>query len=285
MARVPGYTFLRLDDTTADATAFGLRAGRAGGAMGTAAAVHALVILALWGLVRGQPLVQPSTRVAASPIGPFVFTSGGDTGSGRSSGGNRSADAAARLSTRGAEAIAVPVTAAPALTPPDTIAPERDPMPSIDLPVQPMAAGELPQVGAVDGVPGPPTNARGPGERGIGSKPGDDRGLGEGVGNWIGDGPHPIGNGVTAPQLIFQTRPQYTSDAMRAKIQGVALPSAVVAPDGTARNIRVVRSLDASFGLDQEAIACVRQWKFRPGTRQGKPVAVAVTIEVAFNLR
>ena len=98
-------------------------------------------------------------------------------------------------------------------------------------------------------------------------------------------GPYGIGNGVTGPALLHRTQPQYSADAMRAKIQGVAVLSGIVGVDGTLHDIRVARSLDGTFGLDQEAIACVRQWRFRPGTRQGKPVAVYVTIEVAFTLR
>lgn len=106
-----------------------------------------------------------------------------------------------------------------------------------------------------------------------------------GPGDGIGDGPYGVGNGVSAPILSHRTSPQYSAEAMRAKVQGVAVLSGVVDVDGRLRDIRVVRSLDAAFGLDQEAIACVGQWRFRPGTRAGKPVAVHVTIEVAFNLR
>jgi TonB family protein len=109
--------------------------------------------------------------------------------------------------------------------------------------------------------------------------------LGEGPGDGIGEGPYGIGNGVTAPDLLHRTQPQYSADAMRAKLQGVAVLTGIVGVDGRLHDIRIARSLDAAFGLDQEAIACVRQWRFRPGTRQGKPVAVYVTIEVAFNLR
>jgi hypothetical protein len=47
-------------------------------------------------------------------------------------------------------------------------------------------------------------------------------------------------------------------------------------------NIRVVRSLDP--GLDQRAIEAVRQWHFRPGTKDGKPVRVAATVDVNFQL-
>jgi protein TonB len=169
------------------------------------------------------------------------------------------------------------------LATPDTIAPEREPAPA--LPVTPMDAGTLRQVGSLDGVPGPPTDARGPGDTGVGTRIGTDRGLGEGPGDGIGDGPYGVGNGVTGPDLIHRVPPQYSTDAMRAKLQGVAVLSGIVGVDGVLHDIRVVRSLDAAFGLDREAIRCVTQWRFRPGTRQGKPVAVYVTIEVAFNLR
>ena len=72
---------------------------------------------------------------------------------------------------------------------------------------------------------------------------------------------------------------------MHAKIQGVVLLSAVVLPDGSVTDIRVIRSLDRSFGLDAKAIEAARQWQFFPGTRQGEPVPVLVNIELEFNLR
>jgi TonB family protein len=72
---------------------------------------------------------------------------------------------------------------------------------------------------------------------------------------------------------------------MRAKIQGKVWLEVVVMPDGRPGNIRVVRSLDRTFGLDEEAIKAMRQWRFRPGTRQGEAVAVAVTVEMEFTLR
>ena len=56
-------------------------------------------------------------------------------------------------------------------------------------------------------------------------------------------------------------------------------------PDGRWADIEVVRSLDSTFGLDQEAIKAARQWQFAPGTRFGEPVPVLVTIEIAFTLR
>ena len=49
--------------------------------------------------------------------------------------------------------------------------------------------------------------------------------------------------------------------------------------------MKVVRSLDSTFGLDLEAMKAARDWRFRPGMRQGEPVAVLVTIELTFTLR
>ena len=48
---------------------------------------------------------------------------------------------------------------------------------------------------------------------------------------------------------------------------------------------RVIRSLDRTFGLDEEALKAVKNWRFSPGKRQGKNVAVIVEIELTFTLR
>jgi len=51
---------------------------------------------------------------------------------------------------------------------------------------------------------------------------------------------------------------------------------------GTVGDVKVVRSLDANYGLDQEAIKAAKQWVFAPGTRSGEPVPVMVSIELTF---
>jgi protein TonB len=285
-AHVPSssYALLSLSEAPLDRTAFDRRGNRAGGALGTAIAAHAIVLSLIAGMARLQP---PATAVApdvVSSIGRFVFTKPtGEGSSGRQGGGDRSSDPVALLRARGMDARSVVAAAPASLAAPDTIAPERDPAPV--LPVVAMGADDLARLGALDGVPGLPSDARGPGDSGIGTRPGPDRGLGDGPGVGVGEGRYGVGNGVTGPQLIHRTPPQYSPEAMRAKVQGVAVLSGVVGVDGTLHDIRVVRSLDAAFGLDREAIACVKQWRFRPGMRQGKPVAVYVTIEVAFTLR
>ncbi|PYR78663.1 MAG: hypothetical protein DMF86_05385 [Acidobacteria bacterium] len=72
---------------------------------------------------------------------------------------------------------------------------------------------------------------------------------------------------------------------MRAKVSGTISLEAVVLPDGNVGEVRITRSLDPTFGLDQEAVRTVKSWKFRPGMRQGQPVAVWVIVEVEFTLR
>ncbi len=90
------------------------------------------------------------------------------------------------------------------------------------------------------------------------------------------------GGGVTNPVALYKPEPKYTEEARQAKIQGSVLLSLVVDENGIARNIKVARPLDP--GLDQSAMDTLRQWKFRPGQKDGNPVAVAAQIEVTFRL-
>jgi TonB family protein len=79
--------------------------------------------------------------------------------------------------------------------------------------------------------------------------------------------------------------PKYTQEAMKAKIEGTVQLEAVVREDGTAGDIRVVRSLDSTFGLDEAAMQALREWQFSPGRdRDGRPVPVLVMVEMSFRL-
>jgi len=94
-----------------------------------------------------------------------------------------------------------------------------------------------------------------------------------------------VGKDVVSPQLVRQVRPAYTRKAMDERIQGVVVVSGVVLSDGALTDVRVVRSLDAKYGLDQEALKAARQWRFVPGTKDGVPVAVQISIELTFTLK
>ena len=115
---------------------------------------------------------------------------------------------------------------------------------------------------------------------------GNGSGTGSGIvssaGGGIGGGVFRVGGGVSAPVLIYKVPPEYTEEARKAKYQGTVLLYVEIGPDGTATNIKVQRSL--GLGLDEKAVECVKQWRFKPGQKDGQPVAVAATIEVNFRM-
>jgi TonB family protein len=98
----------------------------------------------------------------------------------------------------------------------------------------------------------------------------------------MGGGAYRIGGGVSPPQLIFKVEPEYSEEARKAKFQGTVVLFVVVDEKGNPRDIQVQRPL--GLGLDQKAIEAVQKWKFSPGKKDGKPVAVQATIEVNFRL-
>jgi TonB family protein len=91
--------------------------------------------------------------------------------------------------------------------------------------------------------------------------------------------------GITLPQVLKEVKPAYTAEAMQAKIQGSVWLTVVVLANGDVGDVTVSKSLDKEYGLDQEAINATRQWKFKPGTRNSKPVPVEITIEMTFTLK
>ena len=92
------------------------------------------------------------------------------------------------------------------------------------------------------------------------------------------------GDGVTLPTLVREVKPNYTPQAIGARIQGAVRLSAVVLSNGVVGDVTVIRSLDTQYGLDAQAVSAARQWLFNPGTKDGVPVAVRVTIEMSFTL-
>lgn len=91
--------------------------------------------------------------------------------------------------------------------------------------------------------------------------------------------------GVTLPNVISEVKPQYTPEALQAKIQGTILMTAVVRTDGTPGDIEITKSLDTEYGLDKQAVTALSQWRFEPGRKDGKRVPVRVTIEMRFWLK
>ena len=91
--------------------------------------------------------------------------------------------------------------------------------------------------------------------------------------------------GITLPTVVREVKPEYTREAMQQGIQGSVWMLVVVLATGDVGDVQISRSLDAEYGLDRQAIQASKQWKFKPGTKDGKPVAVEVTIEMTFTLK
>ncbi len=91
--------------------------------------------------------------------------------------------------------------------------------------------------------------------------------------------------GVSEPRLLHEEQPSYTRDAMGAMIQGRVVLECIVETDGRTRECLVLRSLDAKHGLDTQAIKAAYRWRFDPAQKDGRPVAVTVTMEFSFTLK
>jgi TonB family protein len=91
-----------------------------------------------------------------------------------------------------------------------------------------------------------------------------------------------VGGDVSPPVLTYKVEPKYTREAEQAKVSGSVLLSLVVDENGSPRDIQVIRGLGS--GLDEKAVETVSKWRFRPGMRFGKPVAVQARVEVNFRL-
>ena len=90
------------------------------------------------------------------------------------------------------------------------------------------------------------------------------------------------GSGVVPPQLLQKTEPEYSEEARLAGLEGAVSLTGTITEQGVPRDMRVTGSL--GFGLDEKALAAIQQWRFTPGTRQGQPVPVVMTVTVDFRL-
>ena len=167
-----------------------------------------------------------------------------------------------------------PVIPSPAPTP-------VDPPPSLTVQFETNAATMLTATGTTLGAPPGP----GGGGQGPGVGPGRGPGAGPGSGPATGDGFGTVGVDATEPVPVFSPQPDYTSEAMLAKVQGEVHLDVVVLASGRVGDVRVVRAPRPSFGLEEKAIATAKRWVFKPSLRNGAPVNVRVTIILTFTLR
>ncbi len=260
---------------------------------GVSMVTHVIVALLLIFIVTRAPGVQTATRPQDHQNYDLIFLQMKGPGGGGGGGGNNNPAPPKKAELPGKEKLTVPVTKPPERKPVEKPKETPPPTQEVNIPVQQVTsgidkiAGVLPSMTTVPDLSsmGMGTGPGAGGGNGSGVGPGSGSGLGPGSGGGTGGGVYDVGNGVTEPKLIREVKPQYTADAMRAKVQGEVELEAVVNPDGSVDRIRVTRSLDRTFGLDQKAIEAVRQWRFVPGMLKGQPVPVRVSVVLDFTLR
>lgn len=226
-------------------------------------------------------LIAPSPDTYAPPVAKKVISGGGG-------GGDRDVLPPPKASP--------PKMALQQITPPAIVMhnpkPKLTAEPTVVAPPQVrLAENHMPALGAPTSAPAmpaaPPSNGTGSGG-GIGSGSGGGvgaghgSGIGAGSGGGMGGGVYRVGGGISAPTAISSPDPDYTEEARRAKKQGTCVLWLIVDAAGHPRDIRVVRGL--GFGLDAKALEAVKQWRFQPALKDGKPVDVQISVEVEFHL-
>lgn len=266
---------------------------RSNGLMGSAVVHAAFLALVLGGATFGHQVVQqevqkhetvtliaPSPEAYTMPVAKKIVSGGGGGG-----------DHDKIPATKGR----LPKPALQQITPPAIIVRNEHPklavQPTVVVPPQvKLAENHMPNLGNPTAAPlpsAPPSNGIGSGG-GIGSGSGGGVGVGHGPGvgagsgGGIGGGVYKVGGGISAPQAISTPDPAYTEEARNAKTQGTCVLWLIVDDQGRPRDIRVVRGL--GFGLDARAVEAVKQWRFQPAMKDGRPVNVQISVEVGFRL-
>jgi TonB family protein len=247
-----------------------------------------LVILSRY----GPTLVTTQATLPDKEISGIIWIAQEGPGGGGGGGGNKMKEPPRVAELPGKEKISVPVAKPPALEMPKP-KPEPEPEPQVaqvNIPAVTLGASNESLPGLIDAPSASSIASLGTGSgggagtgRGTGIGSGTGSGLGAGTGGGTGGGAYAPGSVTRNPSILHQERPEYTPDAMRAKIQGIVVIGCIVQPDGKATDLKVIRSL--GFGLDEKAIETVRKWVFKPAMRMDQPVPLYITIELQFNLR
>lgn len=285
--RVPtGSTHVLLDRPVE--VSFDFEQRRLGGAFGVSVASHVLAVLLVMLAIRLMPERQIVDFIPERLPEDIVWIAEEGPGGGGGGGGDNTPEPAKKVELPGREKVSVPVEVEPkpAETPPKEEPPQETLLPAVQTAAAPVEApGAITAEAPTSTSAGSGSGGGGGAGTGGGSGDGNGRGLGTGNTAGVGGGEYEIGNGVIAPRVIKEVKPAYTAEAMRAKVQGAVVLRCIVLPDGTVGRVEVARSLDSTFGLDQEAVKAARQWRFVPGTRLGEPVSVRIILELTFTLR
>ena len=88
--------------------------------------------------------------------------------------------------------------------------------------------------------------------------------------------------GVIAPVPIYRPKAKFTDKERKGKYHGDVQVSCIVGPDGLVQSVQVIQ--DPGMGLGEKAVEAVKQWRFKPAMKDGKPVAVSFTMEISFTV-
>ncbi|MBV9769173.1 MAG: energy transducer TonB [Bryobacterales bacterium] len=89
-----------------------------------------------------------------------------------------------------------------------------------------------------------------------------------------------MGPGVTPPRVIKQVNPQYPNDR-GVRAVGSVIIRLVVSSKGLPKDPQVVKGLDQE--LDKSAVEAVKDWRFAPARKDGKSIAVRVSVQLEFH--
>jgi TonB family protein len=188
---------------------------------------------------------------------------------------------------------------------------QKQTLPVAGIDIDPALWRNLPMAGYGDPRSKSSASSNGPGDgggmgsaNGTGIGEGSGPGFGPGKDGNIGGGPKGLGccgpggsqgNNVEDPDRVYpvpqvterarvlaKPEPQYTEDARRNLVMGTVVLRVVFSRTGEVTNIRAIHALP--FGLTEKAIAAARLIRFRPATKDGRPVNVYMELEYNFNL-
>ncbi len=162
---------------------------------------------------------------------------------------------------------------------PPTIPPKLAVEPTVVVQKDLKMNNNLPNIGAPSSTLAGLSMGNGTGS-GIGS--GNGNGVGPGSGGNTGGGVMHIGGSVRPPVVTYQVDPEFSEEARKAKFSGNVQVYLWVDENGLPSHVRVVRGV--GMGLDEKAVEAVRQYKFKPAMKDGKPVKVDLYIDVNFQI-
>ncbi len=240
-----------------------------------------LLMMGVRAVVHSDPTHRPDSGFHIDNF-PLFAPSRADSSHGGQGGGTNDAldpnrGRPPKLDMNAIEKVQVPLLDHPKLAldnsiavPPDIKLPDNPAMPMIGM-------HNSANVTVVSGGPGSH------GGIGFGPDGGYGPGSGPGWGPDSGNGIYKPGvGGVSQPIPIFTPEAEFSDEARRQKYEGVCMISVIIDAQGNPQSPRVVRAL--GMGLDEKALQAVMKYRFKPARKDGKPVAVRISVMVNFRL-